>query len=139
MYKRFLLKYLQHSLSHLMSESKYREYFLITATTAECQLCAPGKTVFKRKGTSSSTTVLKRHLLNDHAMVMNNPVAERNPVAKPALEMCLHHDLPLSLVDCPCFRQLERAIKETPRSSAVSRGSLLSASNWIIGPQQGRS
>ena len=92
------------------SSSKYHSYF---DHEDENPLVCLGKrkTYTHREGKSTSSL---KHLSRVHQIDLQSSDAPEVHIA--VLEFLVHHDLPLALLDCPCFREMARCIASNPSS-----------------------
>ena len=94
--------------------SKYASFFEITNTEATCLVDNCGK-VLRRKGARSSTSGMRRHLERKHEIVVDEaPVSNTQ---KAVVTCFIHHDIPLSVLACKCYRNM----KETDEPPGISK------------------
>ena len=91
--------------------SKYASFFEITNTEATCLVDNCGK-VLRRKGARSSTSGMRRHLERKHEIVVDEaPVSNTQ---KAVVTCFIHHDIPLSVLACNCYRNMMKETDEPP-------------------------
>ena len=97
--------------------SKYLAYFDLTGNLAVCK--QPGcNSRYRRNG--SSTTALRRHLLNQHNIGPSTfgHSFESRKTLRPIAEFLIHHGVPLAVLACDCFKAMFTAIQQSGKDSS---------------------
>ena len=100
----------------LFSKSKYAEcYTVIDENSIVCKPCGAKRTRFQYKaGKSSSATSLKNHLSKKHLININSTI---NLLHETVVDFFIHHNLPLSMSDCKCFRRMAETLASHPKEN----------------------
>lgn len=98
-----------------LKNSKYKHYFTRctnNATYVKCNQCAESGRESKYKlEKGDSTKSIKTHLLKKHKISLDSESSP--PLVINTLQMCLHHNIPIAILDCKCFRQFIVTLRDT--------------------------
>lgn len=116
-----------------MSDSKYKKYFSrVTADSMECLLCKnDGITKFYSLPKGGSTPGLRRHLVNIHQIVVNDP--DVGPLGVAISKMVQKHAVEQQLVSSTEFKAIIQAARAEPREKIPTTTTLTEISHQDYG------